>query len=45
MLYRDAKVIRADYLDNGIEVEALVDDVTRGRLGDYLPREKQPWEV
>ena len=45
MLYRDAKVIRADYLENGIEVEALVDDVTRGRLSDYLPKEPEPWEV
>ena len=45
MLYRDAKVIRADYLENGIEVEALVDEVTRGRLSDYLPKEPEPWEV
>lgn len=45
MLYHDAKVIRADYLENGIEVEALVDDVTRGRLSEYLPKEPEPWEV
>ncbi len=45
MLYRDAKVIRADYLENGIEVEALVDDVTRSRLSEYLPKEPEPWEV
>ena len=31
--------------ENGIEVEALVDDVTRGRLSDYLPKEPEPWEV
>ncbi|MBR5903040.1 MAG: GTPase HflX, partial [Clostridia bacterium] len=44
MLYRDAKVLRAEYTDAGIEVDALCDDVVKGRLSAYLPKEKQPWE-
>ena len=44
MLYRDAKVLRAEYTDAGIEVSAVCDDVVKGRLSAYLPREKQPWE-
>ena len=44
MLYRDAKVLKADYTDRGIEVEAVCDNVVKGRLSAYLPKEKQPWE-
>ena len=47
-LYRDANVLRADYIAEGIEVEAVCDKKALGRIRQYLPesewREKEPWE-
>ena len=47
-LYRDANVLRADYVAEGIEIEAVCDKKALGRIRDYLPesewREKEPWE-
>jgi len=46
MLYRDAKVLRAEYTDAGIEVDAVCDEMVLGRLSAYLPpKEKEPWEM
>lgn len=36
MLHREAAVIRTEYLENGIEVEAVVNAEIYGRLRDYL---------
>ena len=38
-LYRDASVKRADYAENGIEIEAVVDERAYGRIREYLPGE------
>ena len=47
-LYRDANVLRADYIAEGIEIEAVCDAKALGRIRDYLPesewRKKEPWE-
>ena len=37
-LYREASVKRADYAENGIEIEAVVDARMLGRLRDFLPK-------
>lgn len=44
-LYREANVLRADYGEQGIEIEAVCDKKTQGRLKKYLPEleEKEEW--
>ncbi len=37
MLYRDAKVHKAEYVEHGIEIEVLCDSKLRGRIKKYLP--------
>ena len=44
-LYRDANVKKADYLAEGIEVEAVCDSKLYGRLKPYLPREESDGEA
>ena len=39
-LYRDANVKKAEYLPEGIEVEAVCDSKLYGRLKPYLPAEE-----
>ncbi|MEA4920695.1 MAG: GTPase HflX [Clostridiaceae bacterium] len=36
-LYREANVLRAEYTDAGIEVEAICDKKAMGKIRDYLP--------
>ena len=46
MLYRDARVLSAEYNESGIAVKAVCDGAVRGKLKKYLPEEaKEPWEV
>ena len=46
-LNREAKVLRTDYTDAGIEVEAVVQPELYGKLKQYIPgfvEEKEDWE-
>lgn len=40
-LYRDANVKKADYVENGIEIEAVVDACAYGRIREYLPEDQR----
>ena len=39
ILHREASVLRLEYLDDGIEVEAVLDLRTYGRVRDYVSTE------
>ena len=40
-LYREANVKKAEYVENGIEIEAVVDQKTYGRIRDLLPEDQR----
>ncbi len=40
-LYREANVKKADYVENGIDIEAVVDQKTYGRIRDLLPESQR----
>ena len=40
-LYREANVKKAEYVETGIEIEAVVDQKTYGRIRDLLPEDQR----
>ena len=40
-LYREANVKKAEYVENGIDIEAVVDQKTYGRIRDLLPEDQR----
>ena len=40
-LYREANVKKADYVENGIDIEAVVDRKTYGRIRELLPQDQR----
>ena len=40
-LYREANVKKADYVENGIDIEAVVDRKTSGRIRELLPQDQR----
>jgi len=44
MLNRDATVKNTEYTDNGIEIEAVVDSITFGKLKEFIPGYEEPKE-
>jgi hypothetical protein len=36
MLYKTSRVVSVDYLDEGVEVVAIVDDEVQGQLKEYI---------
>ena len=41
MLYREANVKKAEYVETGIEIEAVVDPKIYGRIRDLLPEDQR----
>jgi len=47
MLNREASVLKTEYTDQGLEIEAIVDSVVFGRVRDFIPGyvpAKEEWE-
>ena len=40
-LYREANVLKAEYAENGIAIQAVVDPRAYGRIRDYLPEDQR----
>lgn len=46
MLYRDADVQKAEYVEAGIEISVFCDEIVLGKLREFLPQEdtREEWE-